>query len=407
MSYSVSNLKNDLSGVLHGTTNNQIQNLNGVINRAARQLLLDLDPQETKRTVEFVAPIFNSIYDYPIAADVKGNKIIDIFPTVQRIPQDIWSQSYNQAFDVAKQNILSMQNMFTMNFNTAVKTIRINAPWLNPPIILNQADNITSNGTWVLTGDGTGLAVDNTNFVSGGGSLQFTFNASGTLSILKNSTMTAVDLTDVANQSSMFFWIYFTDASVVNHINLFWGNDVSNVWGKTSITTNQQGNAFVNGWNLIEVLWTATTVIGSPNASAVDYLEVDIYATTVTAQVMRINLFEDILGTVLNYEYYSKYMFRDSSTGAFQETVTDDSNLINLDTDSYNVLFNLVAYLAIQQQQGLDATFYDGTFFQNEYQKGLARYKAMYKSELQKPQSVFYRMPFSGYGRWFGGINNN
>lgn len=48
MSYNILDLKNDLEGVLHGTTNNQIQNLDGVINRAARQLLLDLDPQETK-----------------------------------------------------------------------------------------------------------------------------------------------------------------------------------------------------------------------------------------------------------------------------------------------------------------------------------------------------------------------
>src|ERR1017187_7061506 len=124
--YSILDLTNDLAGVLHGTTNNQIQNLDGVINRAARQLLLDLDPQETKRTVEFVAPIFNTVFDYPIATDVKGNKLIDIFPQVQRIPQNIWSQQYNQAFDVMKQNIFSMTNMFTMNFNSSLKTIRIN-----------------------------------------------------------------------------------------------------------------------------------------------------------------------------------------------------------------------------------------------------------------------------------------
>ncbi len=50
--YNVQDLKNDLTGILHGTTTNQIQNLDGVINRAARQLLLDVDPQETKRIVE-------------------------------------------------------------------------------------------------------------------------------------------------------------------------------------------------------------------------------------------------------------------------------------------------------------------------------------------------------------------
>src|ERR1035437_10241762 len=143
MSYSVTDLQNDLEGILHGTTTAQIQNLRGVINRAARQLLLDIDCQETKRIVEFVNPIFNTVYDYPIASDVKGNKIIDIFPQVQRLPRDIWSQAYNQAFDVAKQNIWTLQNMFTMNFNSGIKTIKINAPLLNASNIINQADNLT------------------------------------------------------------------------------------------------------------------------------------------------------------------------------------------------------------------------------------------------------------------------
>ena len=86
MAYSVQTAKNDLAGVLHGTQLSQIQNLDGVFNRAARQLLLDLDPQETKRVVEFTNPIFNTVFDYPIAADVKGNKIIDIRPQVRRLP---------------------------------------------------------------------------------------------------------------------------------------------------------------------------------------------------------------------------------------------------------------------------------------------------------------------------------
>ncbi len=96
MSYSVLDLKNDITAILHGTTSNQIQNFDGAIGRAAREVLLDVDPQETIRQVEFVAPIFNTVFDYPIAADLKGNKIIDIYPQVQRLPLDIWTQAFNQ-----------------------------------------------------------------------------------------------------------------------------------------------------------------------------------------------------------------------------------------------------------------------------------------------------------------------
>lgn len=173
MGYSVQDLKNDLAGVLHGTQLNQIQNLDGLIDRAARQLLLDLDPQETKRTLEFVGPLFNTVFEYPIADDVKGNKIIDIIPQVRRLPRDIWSQTYNQAFDVAKQNIYASADMFTMNFNTGIKTLRINCPFLNPPVSINNADSITDNGTWNEGDDAENLAVDSVNYVEGSGSLKF------------------------------------------------------------------------------------------------------------------------------------------------------------------------------------------------------------------------------------------
>lgn len=95
-------------------------------------------------------------------------------------------------------------------------------------------------------------------------------------------------------------------------------------------------------------------------------------------------------------------MFRDAITGAYQEKVTDPSNLINLDTESYNLLFNLVAFLATQQQQGLDASFYDGNFFGQEYQKGVTRYKALYKSQRQKPQSIYYSEPNVSNSRFIG-----
>jgi hypothetical protein len=144
------------------------------------------------------------------------------------------------------------------------------------------------------------------------------------------------------------------------------------------------------------------TTVGSPNASAINYVKV-IFTTTVIQTGCLLNGINSILGSVMEYEYYSKYLFRDAITGAFQETVTDNSNLINLDTESYNLLFNLCALYAIQQQQGLDATFYDGNFFQNEYNIGIARYNALYKSEVQKPQSTYYGMPRVKNNRFIGG----
>ncbi len=404
MSYSVLDLKNDTVGEMHGTTSNQVQNFDGVINRAARQLLLDVDPQETKRTVEFVAPIFNSVYDYPIASDVKGNKVIDIFPQVQRLPLDIWGQQYQQAFDVAKQNIYSAANMFTINFNTSLKTMRINAPYLNTPTIISQIDNITDNGTWSLVvGNSSNLTVNNTNFVQGSGSLQF--DTTTGFNGIQNDTLTPVDLSAVVNQSSFFVWVYVPTGSALSSVDIQVGSSNNDFYYLT-VTQNQQGVAFVNGWNLCQFDWANAPFVGTPDPSSIIHAVVT-FTTTANMVGCKVNGFNSILGTILNYSYYSKFLFRNASTGAYQETVLDDSDLINLDTESYNLLTYQVLYLVAQQQQGQDAPS-DGGFAKQAYDAGLIRYKSMYKSELQKPQSVYYSQPMTGYNRIPGrGFGNN
>ncbi len=359
---------------------------------------MDVDPQETKRTVEFTVPIFNGVVDYPIAADVKGNKLIDIKPQVQRLPRDIWTQQYNQAFDIAKQNIFTLANMFTMNFNTGLKSIKINAPFLPAPLIQNYAEDTTSNGTWSVGGGASNLQNNNVNFVAGAGSLSF--NLPSGSGYVENSTMSAQDLSEELNQGTFFLYAYMPTASQFSSVELRWGSS-SSAYYKVSATQTQQGTAFQNGWNLLEFPWLGATVVGSPDVTAIDYLRVT-YTTTAVQTAAGLNYVTIQLGKFMEYEYYSKYMFRDAITGAFQETVTDDSNLINLDTDSYNMLFNLVAFFAVQQQQGVDAVNYDGQFFGQEYLKCLTRYKAMYKSELQKPQGIYYSMPPQGYNRYFG-----
>ncbi len=395
MSLSIQDVSSELEGVLHGTTTAQIENLFGVYNRAARQLLLDVDPQETKRILEFASPLFNSVTDYAIAPDVKGNKIIDIRPQVNRLPRDIWSQAYNQAFDVVKQNVFSLSNMFTMNFNTGLKSIRINCPFLPNPLIMNYASSITSNGTWNVGGGASDLVINSQNFVSVGGALNFNLPIGA--GYVENTTMSALNLTTYLNQSSLFAYVYMPTASEFTSVELRWGSS-STAYYSVTATLTQQGTAFQNGWNLLQFPWLGATVVGSPDVTNIDYLRVT-YNTTAVQTAAGLNNINVTIGNVLEYEYYSKYLFRDAITGAFQERVTDSSNLINLDTESYNLFFNLAASLAVQQMQGNDAP-YDENFFAQKYQEGLARYKAAYKAENQKPQSVYYRVPNTNNRRY-------
>lgn len=400
--YSITKLYADLAGVLHGTTINQITNNFGLINRAASQFLLECDPMESIRIVPFPSVIYNRVFDYALPPDVKGNKLIDIQPQIDRTTLDLWPQSYIQAFDISKQT--SLQDAFNINYNSGLKFIRINAPYLPVPIVVNDANSISGNGTWVVGGDAENLQVNNRNFLTNPSSLQFDLTGATGSGYLENTTIQPVDLSAQLNQAVEFFYSSLPTGDEFSSLEIRWGSSASDYYSQTA-TVNQQNTDFINGWNLIANSWFGASVIGSPNPARITYLRITWNYTMGSPQTaVLLNDIVSNLGQVLNVVYYSKYMFSDGVTGAFKESVTSKLDRINLDTDSYAIFFNLVAYLAMQQQQGLDAAFYDGNFFLSAYQQGLAKYKVQYPSQIQKAQSVYYKMVNGNnyYGRLGG-----
>ena len=393
MNYSVLNAKQDLTGIIHGTTLNSITNIDQLFNRAARQLLQDLDPQETIR-YSLTGAVFSEIYDYACPDDLKGTKIIDISPQVNRQKSDIFLSKYNQVFDIAKNT--SLQDMFTIKYNQGVRALNMNFNSAPNPIDIDTMSSITDNGTYSVTSGANNLTVDSQNYVVGGSSLSFNLLAGQSSGYIQNSTLNAIDLTDNLNQGTQFLWVYLPTASSITSIDLRWGSSSTNYYSlSTSVT--QSNTAFQNGWNLLAFNWASASVTGSPIITSIKYVRVTFTYNSTLQTGVKVNGLTSQLGSLLNLEYYSEDLFRDAITGAFQSSVTDDSNLINLGLESYNIYLNQLAYLTAQQLQGLDAMFYDGNFFLQAYQQGVQRYRSTYKSQVQKPQTNYYNMPKKGY----------
>jgi len=477
MPYNILKLKQDLTGVIHGTTLNKVVNLNGLIDRSARQVLQDIDPQETKRTLQFATPIFENVYTYFLAPDVKGNAIIDIRPQINRGIGEVFNQDYNQQFSLAINT--SLANQFTIQWNQGVRTILVNSPMQITGVIVNYASSLTENGTWAVGGDAANLVINPVNFLAGGGALMFdltptgfgglkTFSITtpgtgytdgtfpttggtgtgGTVTItttagavtaavgatigsgyqigdvltitgggndatititdlnyfgyLETSDMPTVDLGDAVDFAYWFLYTYLPNtnaATAFDSVDLYFGSSPTDYWS-VSTSQTQAATAFENGWNLLSYQWSEATQVGTPDASAINYLRVTWHYDGQEQTGVMLNAIAARLGQIFLYEYYSKYMFRNNITNAFQETVTDDSNLINLDTDSYNILFNQVAYLVAQQLQGIDAAAFDASFFLQNYNLDVQRYKDLYKSEKQKPRQPYYGLPKPGYSSY-------
>ena len=392
MSYSVLTAKQDLSAILHGTTLDQVVSVDNAFNRAARQLLMDVDLQETKRIVTMTTPIYSQVYDYALPVDVKGNRIIDIRPQVNRSPNDSTPQTYGRAFDINK---AGNSQMFQVQWNTGIKTIRVDRPTSPQGVTVNACDSITDNGTWALD-FGSDLVLDTLNFAAGNASLKFSSTA--TVAQLHNSTMTAVDLSDYDDEGVLFLYAYMPDGSAVASVVLTWSDGVGD-WEKT-VTTTFENTTFQDGWNLLAFDWKTATQTGTPDNTKVKDITVRFNVTSAQTD-LRLDNIVCRKGDLMEIVYYSKYFFRDSVTGAFQETVTDDSNLINLDTESYNLYLNLLSYLVGQQVQGMNILNFDYQFFMKEYEKNWLKYRMLYPSETSFPQSIYYKRPNPNVGQYY------
>lgn len=403
MSYSITNLLSDIASVTHGTTTNKIPNIYGIINRAARAVLLDVDPKETQKIVS-LAQVFNDVFDYPCPVDLKGDREVDLRPQAGREPWEIFTQDYAQEFDVTK--LWNLSNKIYTQWNTGVKTLRINAPTLTAPVTICDTSTITG---WAATTGASTITLNTNNVVAGGGALQFNLLAASSSGYIENTTLTAIDLSGQANISSLFLWVYMPSGSAITSVNLRWGSDTTANYYTYTATATQQGTAFQDGWNLLQFPWQTASTVGSPNASQIDSMRVTfVYNSALQTGVMIDNLTSN-LGYIFQLQYYSKYLFRDPITNAFQETVTDsadNSKIINFDTESYNLLFNKTAFYVCQALQGADAE-YDADYWQTEYGNALARYRAQNPSEAMKKAEPYYKLPrrnYSGYGNpiWRG-----
>lgn len=400
--WQISDVENEMTGMIHGTTLNSVTNLFGCFDRAARRVQEDVDPQETKIVSQF-GKVYDGVFDYPLAVDVKGNKLIDLFPQANRQLSDNFKQIYNKDFDLWKNFTLVPD--FTPRYSGAVRTIRVNATELNTGIQLNAADGYNTNGTWVAGNNVSNVQTNNQFYTDGqAGSVSFQINQTGVPSTatITNSTMGAINLTNHYNNADEFFNIYLPNAAGVTGVRYQFGTDAADYYDSGIITLDQMGNGFVNGWNYIKENWASFAIIGNPNIASIAYISVQImYNGTLQTQVL-LNSFWSRLGVIFNQEYYSKYLFRDSATGVFQERVTDVSNFVNLDTDGINMFVFATFGEIVQQQQGLESLFFDANQAEQRYQAALGVYKGKYKSETEKPHTYYYKQPNASYRQWMG-----
>lgn len=145
---------------------------------------------------------------------------------------------------------------------------------------LHNCDTYNGDGTWAGTNDATTVATDGTTYKAGAGSVSFSVDVSNSTSnkaTLTNPDMTSVDASaPVLNDSAIIMWVYLTDATDIRSIELKFGSSSANYYAVKTYATDVQGQAYADGWNRIFIPTLNRQTTGSPDMSAVDYLQANI-----------------------------------------------------------------------------------------------------------------------------------
>jgi len=221
------------------------------------------------------------------------------------------------------------------------KIIRILYDSGSENIIIVPAANTTENGaTWLATDDAASLdeATDITKVY--GSCLKFNIDVSASandFATLTLPTFTASDLSAYEDIGKIRTWVFLPTATDIDSFTFRWGQDSSNYWEVTAVTTNALGQSFESGWNRIEFDWADATVgAGTPVATTVDWIElVTNHSLSADLNGLRVNQFKIFNPIYMELFHYSDFVAKDSD-GIIIASMADSDDEILLPTNFRN-----------------------------------------------------------------------
>lgn len=350
MAYSIGAVKSNLIGMGHSGTLNRVRNFESMCERAANTMLLKVKPLEMMFVAEIPQAIHDQVYDYTVPSYF--GSVVDIYPVDNRQSLDDASRIYAETFDRRK-GIDAKK--ISIESKQGVKFMRINWP-VHAPVVVNTMDSLTANGAWSLVTGASNLRLDTQRMISGSASIEFDLDITG--GGLQNTTMTALDLSNQDGEGDFFAWLYLPSATNLTSVNATWGNDLSlNYWTSVAQTSNFDGSAFAVGWNLVSFPWSSATETGTVDDTRIDSFKITLATTGAIANVRADNITVSN-GRYFNLKGYSKYLFQDTNGDWEAQPRTDnDSDLVMLDADAYQIFLLELLKAMAQQLEGSESGF--------------------------------------------------
>lgn len=338
---------------------------------------LEIDFRSTKRKAAISPDLFDDIYQYACPTDLKKKKLVGLQPqNMDRSRYQIWNLVPEENFDQLKQTRF---NLLSVSDNSFVRTLLASAKVDDLSSVVSELDSLTANGTWTGFGDGTNLSVDTYQKIKGNASIAWDISAAGgTTAGITASNVSTFDLTNYKSYGSVFVWAYITSVTNLTNYILRLGSSSSNYYSMT-VTTQNDGTAFVAGWNLLRFDFNGKSTTGTPVDASGAY--VAVYMTKTSGKISETSYRFDWIclkrGNINNLVYYSKYMWQ-SSGGTWKANSTASSDYLNVDEDEFPIVVERCTY---QIARSIREYKDDAAAALASYERMKKEYRKFYKSE--------------------------
>jgi hypothetical protein len=346
MSYTYSQLREDVNGRLHAKIGRVVSARNA-INRGVRRAV-KVPLKTLVRRYSSPLRLLGGLYDYTSPSDIQGAKVIDLRPISDaRSNTYAWRNVHQEAFDRLRtqgEPVLSVSSNGTLRF------LKASFNGSDNKVYISEMDSITDGGTWAIVGTASGLETDATTYLYGSGSIKFDLGA-GTQDGISVPLTIQHNISEYTDDGSVFLSVSFPITTGLTGVTVRLGSDSSN-YISVSATTDASGNTLTTGWNLLKMDLSGGTVTGSPDYDNIDYAAILIDKTSQTYTGIRVDRLMVGVGAQHYLEYYSRFGWR-TTGGTWQENSTADTDILNAEEEEYDLVVE-----ACVEEVSLDAREY-------------------------------------------------
>ncbi len=340
----VSNLDDEVAGLLQGTNLDNVTNKYGAYARSVRTMAQRAYLPEAidRRAVT----LYDGVYDYAAPDTIFGSSLVDFRPQgLSRTPADYPYKIPIAQFDRTKCSLSSGYNI-TFEYVGGVPRMRIAQTKAQKAITLDPMSSITG---WVAGGLASTPVLDTTVYYNNSSSLRSSISGAGSGYLEK--TFNAVDLTSYRGVGVVFLALYVPTVANLSSIELRLGSSSANYY---SLSVTQ---GFLGAWRdgdflLVAFDLASAATIGTPVITAMTYTRLTLTTAGALSNVRFGSLFI-ALPSPHDLLFKTAAIFSHNST--LSSEITDSNDQIMLTDPTYNIFIHECAKTIALQNGGTSA----------------------------------------------------